>query len=289
MTVGYGPLLRRDGPPPAGRNNTLLQVAASMGLLVADDDEHWLNGIALQPYPTGPADGFDPCGTGSDHVKAEGEAIPLPEFGAVQVYFPETCTARVVGPEEAWFLARATAGLGGTEEAAVENVLCTGGAVPGNPHLTDSNLNQLNGGAATDPVEGLALLEEQIGGTRKGGVLHAAPATVTYWARYRCIQEPTRQGDLYTLAGTPVVCGYGYIGATPDGSLASLSATEDWAFATGPIKIWREPGITIYPGTYREALDRHTNNLTYRAERSYCICFDTLLQAGVLIDRAIDP
>lgn len=289
VTVGYGPLLRRDGPAPAVRNNTLLQVAAKMGLLVTDDDDHWMNGIALQSYPSDAAHGFDPCSSGTDKLKVEGLPIKLPEFGAVEIYFAETCTARVVGPEEQWFLNRATAALNGAEESAVENVLATGGAVPNNPHLTDANLLQLNGGVATDPVEGLALLEEQIGGTKKGGVLHAAPATVTYWARYRCVQEPTRQGELYTLAGTPVVCGYGYIGAQPDGTLAALTATEDWAFATGPVKIWREPQITIYPGTYREALDRHTNKLTYRAERPYVVTWDGNLQAGVLIDRAIDP
>ncbi len=259
-----------------------------MGLLITDDDQHWQNGIALQPYPTGPARGFDPCGIGSNHLKEEGEEIPLPEFGPVQIYFAETCTARVVGPAEQWFTARAVAALGGTEEAEVETVLATGGEVPDNPHLTDMNLVELNGGAATDPVEGLALLEEQIGQTKKGGIIHAAPATVTYWARYRVIQEPTRQGDLYTLAGNPVVVGAGYIGAVPD-SGGSLSATEDWAFATGPVEIWREPGVTLVPGTYLQALDRHNNNLTYRAERTYVIAWDTVLQVGVLIDRNIDP
>ena len=283
-TVGYGPLLRRDGPLPADRNNTLLDVAQ----VITDDDEHWLNGIQLQSYPSDQANGFDPCGEGSNAVKVEGGPINLPSFGPVQIYFAETCTARVIGPEQEWFTARAAVALGGAEEAAVENVLATGGAVPGNPHLTDANLVQLNSGAATDPVEGLALLEESIGSTKKGGVLHATPATVTYWARYRVIQEPTKQGELYTLAGTPVVCGYGYIGAIPDGGSA-LSDTEDWAFATGPIKIWREPAITIYPAFYKEALDRSTNKVTYRAERSYVITWDTVLQDGVLIDRAIDP
>lgn len=329
MTVGYGPLLRRDGPLPAQRNNTLLDVAQ----VVTDDDDHWMNGIAIQAYPPYGAQGFDPCGTGSDHLKVPGGAIPLPEFGPVQIYFPETCTARIVGPppefsdaeydglpddalrsaydavaqaraqgqgsvydravENYWFVNRAVIALGGAEEAQVETVLCTGGVVPNNPHLTDSNLVELNNGVATDPVEGLALLEETIGGTKKAGIIHAAPATVTYWARYRCIQEPTRQGDLYTLSGTQVICGYGYIGAVPDprGTLPSpvLSVTEDWAFATGPLKIWREPGITVYPGTYLEALDRSSNTLQYFAERTYVICWDSALQAGVLIDRAIDP
>lgn len=288
MTVGYGPLLRRDGPAPATRNNTLLQVVAAMGLLMTEDDPHWMNGIALQGYSAAAANGFDPCGEGSNAVKVPGGAIIPADFGPVEVYFAETCTARVVGPEEDWFTARAVAGLGGTEEAYIETVLATGGAVPGNPHLTDSNLDQLNSGAATDPVEGLALLEETIGGTKKGGIIHAAPATVTYWARYRVIQEPTRQGELYTLSGTPIVCGYGYIGAIPDGGSA-LTATEDWAFATGPVKIWRAPNITLIPGTYKEALNRSTNELTYRAERPYVISWDLTLQAGVLIDRAINP
>lgn len=333
QTVGYGPLLRRDGPSPAVRNNTLLQVVADMGLLITDDDGHWRNGIWLQGYTADPASGFDPCGTGSDFLKVEGSPPPLPEFGPVEIYFPETCTASVVGPppellppnpypfpddslfdaystiadarargltdpdarqeiaaanEDFWFTRRAVVQLGGTEEAAIENVLATGGAVPANPHLTDSNLDQLNSGAATNPVEGLALLEEKIGGTKKGGIIHAAPATIAYWSWYRLIQEPTKEGDLYTLAGTPVVCGYGYIGAHPDGG-SDVSPTEDWAFATGPIKIWREPAITIYPGSYREALDRHTNELTYRAERTYVITWDSVLQAGVLIDRATKP
>lgn len=288
MTVGYGPLERRDGPAPATRNNTLLQVASSMGLLITEDTDYWMNGIQLQSYSADHANGFDPCGEGSNAVKVPGGGINLPKFGPVEVYFSETCTARVVGPEEAWFTARAVAGIGGTEEAYIETVLATGGAVPANPHLTDGNLDELNSGAATDPVEGLALLEETIGGTKKGGLIHAAPATVTYWARYRCIQEPTRQGELYTLAGTPIVCGYGYIGAIPDGGSA-LSATEDWAFATGPVKIWRAPNITIIPGLYKEALDRSTNTLTYRAERPYVVTWDGNLQAGVLIDRAINP
>ena len=334
MTVGYGPLLRRDGPPPAGRNNTLLQIAASMGLLITDDDAHWQNGVVLQSYPSDAAGEFDPCGSGTDAIKTEGGAINLPEFGPVEIYFAETCTARVVGAppellppdpnprfpdsgyrashdrvaqalallqgdpgarlelaaanEDFWFTRRAVAMLGGTEESAVENVLATGGAVPENPHLTDANLDKLNGGTATDPVEGLALLEEKIGGTKKGGIIHAAPATITYWARFRVIKEPTKEGFLYTLAGTPVVCGYGYIGAYPDRG-TPVTATEDWAFATGPVKIWREPGVLLYPGTYVEALDRHTNTLTYRAERPYVITFDGQLQAGVLIDRSIDP
>lgn len=293
MTVGYGPLERRDGPAPAGRNNSLLEIVSEMGLLMTDDDPHWMNGIAVQSYSPGPASGFDPCGSGSDAIKSKGVAIPTPEFGPVQIYFPETCTARVVGPDpDSWYVRRAAVGLSGAEEAEVETTLATGGATlshsPPNPHLTDANLVQLNGGAAVDPVEGLALLEEQIGATKKGGLIHAAPATVTYWAHYRVIQEPTKEGDLYTLSGTPIVCGYGYIGVFPDGGSAP-SDTEDWAFATGPVMIWREPQITIVPEFYYQALDRSTNEVTYRAERTYVVLWDTALQVGVLIDRAINP
>lgn len=332
QTVGYGPLLRRDGPSPATRNNTLLQVAAEMGLLITDDDQHWQNGIWLQGYSDQAAEGFDPCGEGSNAIKVEGDGNPIPEFGPVEIYWPETCTAYVVGPppellppdfdpfpdtaiqvqqrlddarardlndpsasqelkaasEDFWFTLRAIQGLGGTVEAEVETTLATGGAVPGNPHLTDSNLVQLNSGAATNPVEGLALLEEAIGGTKKGGIIHAAPATIAYWSWYRLIQEPTKEGDLYTLSGTPVVCGYGYIGAFPDGG-SEPTDTEDWAFATGPVKIWREPSIFLVPGSYKEALDRHTNTLTYRAEQTFVVTWDTNLQVGVLIDRASKP
>ena len=293
MTVGYGPLLRRDGPYPSGRSNTLLDIAQ----VVTDDDAHWMNGVALQSYSPSPGWGFDPCGEGSNAIKPAGLPVSTPEFGPVQIGWSETCTARVVGPDpEVWYTQRAIIGLSATEEAQIETTLMTGGAVPGNPHLTDGNLVQLNSGGATDPVEGMALLEEEIGATKKGGVIHAAPATIAYWDYYKLIHEPGKQGLLYTKSGTPVVDGYGYIGAYPDGGSAP-SASEDWAFATGPIKIWREPAITLLPEFYFQALDRSTNTVTYRAERTYVITFDSdttsganpPLQVGVLIDRSIDP
>ncbi len=56
MTVGYGPLLRRDGPSPATRSNTLIQNAAEAGLLIEDDnDPAGLNGGTIWRYPVTPA------------------------------------------------------------------------------------------------------------------------------------------------------------------------------------------------------------------------------------------
>ena len=120
---------------------------------------------------------------------------------------------------------------------------------------------------------------------------HTPPPVTSYWARYRCIQEPTKQGDLYTLAGTPVVWAR-LPGRLPDGGTPQrMSATEDWAFATGPVtRSAHEPGISLYPATYREALNRSTNNLIkYIVLSILVITGRQLVQAGVLIDRSINP
>lgn len=306
MTIStQGPYFRLDGPLPLPRRHTLLDIAQYRDL---GDENHWLNGAWVQGYPQDPVFTFDPCSTGSEKQKQTGGAVSLPIFGAYQAYLTEQCISATVGPDaNAWFTARAAAAFRVAEIAAAERVLVNGDGLPtwvtgpGVPHLTDSNLIQLDGGAAQNYVEGLALLEQAIGETGRGGVIHATPATVTFWAsKGNLIGEDSNKILRAIATGTPIVVGDGYIGAYPDGA-SQPTSTQDWAFATGPIGYLTNPGIALpprlIPDRYEEALNRQENIVTYRAERDYVLFYDSNtngdtdyapLQAGVLIDRTID-
>lgn len=296
-----GPYFRLDGPLPQPRPYSLLSVAQYFELA---EGERWGNGVWVQAYPSDPVHTNDPCSTGSDKTKVVGGAISQPFFGAFTAYLTETCLSAVVGPDPAgWFTERAAAAFKARERTAAERVLVNGDALPSwvtgteVPHLTDANLDQLAAGAAQNFVEGLALLENAIGGSGSLGVIHATPAIATLWESRQMIRDDGRS-VMRTIIGTPVAVGAGYIGAYPDGGAPPASGSE-WAFATGQLKYLTDPGILLaprlLPDNYQEALNRHTNLVEYRAERDYVIVYDSdtnaeanyePLQVGVLINRA---
>jgi hypothetical protein len=306
-----GPWIRLDGPLPQPRRYTLLDVAQYVDL---GPDERWGNGAWIQSYPMDPVSTFDPCSHGSEAQKTPGGAISLARFAAFQAYLTEQCVAAVVGPDpNAWFTARAAAAFRVREQAAAERVLAYGDHLPvfvdapGTPHLTDANLVELDGGTAQNYLEGLALLEEAIGGTDSAGVIHTTPSIATLWSA-RLLIAPDNTGTvLRTTLGTPVVVGDGYIGAHPDHTVPP-AATQQWSFATGPLRYLTDPAITLPPrilplgpapngeNPYAMALNRSDNTVTYRAERDYVVVFDSdttsgsptaPLQVGVLIDRTL--
>jgi hypothetical protein len=267
-----------DGPVPVPPRYSLLVNAQ----IIDDLDYHWMAGGAVYPYPELDDGGaHNPCSSGTFREKLEGGTVSLPEFGAFTVYVAETCTARGIGDEEA-FAARAVVALNGLEAALVEQEFWSGDAMPGNPYLADATLPNYESLGTLKALEALARLENEIGETGKMGVIHTDPATATAWAS-GCMVE--REGAyLRAIAtGTPIVVGYGYVGAHPDGTSAPV-ATAGWAWATGPVQV-RRSGIELLPGTLAAALDRQNNVVTYRAERHYLVDWDTELQAAVLVDR----
>lgn len=302
LGAGVGPLYRLDGPLPLPRRYTLLQVAQKVDL---GDDPHWQNGVWLQSYPMDPVGVHDPCNLGTMQTKPPGGALSNAKFGAFQAYLAITCNAARIGADPDWFTARAVQAFKIAEDAAAERALATGAGVTvvgggDTPHLTDTNLDQLDGGAAISALHGLESLEEAIGATGRGGVIHATPATVTAWASYGNLVDEDSAGTLRAQAtGTPIVVGDGYIGAYPDGGSAP-GDRQAWAFATGMVRYLTDPDRnlppTIIPTEYRQALDTSTNEVTFRAERNYVVTFDSdshsgtdyaPLQAGVLIDRSL--
>lgn len=284
ITGTVGPPTLVDGPFPVVRKSRLVDVAT----IKPDDDPHWRAAAQVWTYPPDGAFTWNPCpeGTFEQGTKFEGGVIPIPLFDAFQVYVAETCLAKSVNTDRIQeYIARAVAVFAAVESHGVEHVFSQGLFGAANPYLADGEADLIAAGVAQTLAESLALLEDAIGATQRGGVIHATPATVTGWESLGFTLD--RQGDvlLTRACQTPIVVGTGYIGAKPDTGSAATTH-QAWAFATGPVDI-RRGGVVVLPEQIRQTLDRTTNEVTFRVERDYLPVWDTVLQAAVLVDRTL--
>lgn len=281
------PLIRLDAPLPQPRSYTLLATAT-----IPSTDARWEGGANLHGHPEGPASVFDPCATGTSRTKTLEALTPSERALVFTVYKGATCTARSIGSDPTWYTDRLRLAFQAVESEAVERVFAEGrpdSDIPG-AYLGDTNLEILNGGTAVAPTEALALLEEEIA-TVGAGMIHAAPATATYWFCNGCLTA--RAPRLFTGLGTPVVVGAGYIGVRPDAAQGTPAAGNEWAFASGPVQVYRTPEVEVMPASYAQSLDRTSNDVAFIAERDYLISWigrqdssdDNHIQAGVLVDR----
>lgn len=272
-SVFAGPPFVVDGPFPVSPPHSLIKVATR----VEDADPHWRNGAQVWGYNCEAPNAIAPCLTGTFAEKQGEGDIRIPEFGAFTAYLPIVCTARSIG-NDAEFIQRAVDVFTAVESLAVEREFAMGDQQPLNPFLADANVDTPLGVGAIDPIDALAALEDEIGESGKAGLIHVSPAIAVALAAQYLVEE--RSGGLWTLRGTRVVVGDGYIGATPG---AAPAAGTGWMFATGPVA-YRSGEVVIVPGSLSEALDRATNTVTFLAERDYLVYWDTCVQSAVLVD-----
>jgi hypothetical protein len=270
--TGIGPALDIDGPLPVARPYGLLSVP---GVLITGDGR-WLNGVNVDGYPSEVPTLWDPCSSGTYRDKDEGSARPGGLFAAFTAYVPITCSAMSIGRDWRAFANRAELVLDATLSFAAEEALSMGVTGQVNPFLGDGGVTILGGGAVT-PGVGLSWLENAIGQTGRGGIIHATPPVVTAWSEFLHEDEET----IYTFNGTPVAAGAGYIGATANGSAAASG--QAWAFASGPVQV-RFSDTQLVGDDISGTLDTSNNDVTFRAERYGLATWDTALQAAVLID-----
>ena len=281
-----GALLPLDAPLPQPRRYTLLDAAQ----IVTPADERWLAGAWINGYPSGRPQTHDPCSTGTFRLKDADSGTARPMVGSFTVVVGGSCTAKSVGVDQTWYTDRLSLAFQAVEATGVERVFVTGdhhstlGAYVG-----DANMDAPVGNTPQTRREGMAILENAIAAVGNG-IIHATPALAELW-RGDYLLDAGRDGQLRTGIGTLVAVGAGYIGARPD-AYAGLTATQEWAFATGFVQIRRDE-ITILPGQYSQALDRSTNEITFYAERDYLLSWvgrqdtsdDQHIQAGVKIGR----
>jgi hypothetical protein len=272
-----------QAPIPSPRPFDLLAAAT----LVDPTNQRWLAGGWTGGDIPGPAHTHDPCSTGTDRVKASSGDIAQQMSGTFNVYLSGFCTAQSIGPNPTFWTDRLKLAFQVYEGAAVERVLATGdGHQTLGSYLGDPNMEVLGGGVVS-ALRGLELLETEIA-LAGGGMVHVAPATATAMISANLLTAV--RGVMQTYLGTPVAVGAGYIGVTPDGE-ASPAADQEWAFASGPIQIYRGDVETV-PDRYADAFDRALNDVLYIAERPYLFNWiarqdsadDDHVQAGVLID-----
>lgn len=257
--------------------------------LVDPASDRWLGGVWTGGDVPGPAYTHDPCSSGTDRVKAGAGEIPDNVAGRFTVYLPGFCTAQGIGPDADFWTDKLKLVFQAHEGRAVERVLATGdGHSTLGPFLGDPNMETLGGGAVT-ALRALELLETEIGLNEGTGIIHAAPATATAWAASSLVT--IARGQMRTQLGTVVAVGRGYIGVHP-ASTGAPASDQEWAFASGPIEILRDPEVLAVPGNYAEALDRSLNDVLFIAERPYAFNWiarqsdtdDDHTQAGVLVD-----
>lgn len=271
-TVAVGPALRIDGPSPEPRPYSLLETP---GVVVSRDEGRWLNGVAVEGYPSSVPSLWEPCSDGTFRVKDEGEGLPSARFDSVAVYLPVSCSAIGLRDAEEVLARKAEDVNDATLSYGVEELLSQGVELSINPFFGDTNLVPLGGGAVTPDV-GLSWLEDAIGGTGRAGMIHATPAVIAAWG----FDKLETGAGLTSTNGTRVVSGGGYIGADPVDE-STPAAGQAWAFATGPVEVYIGPEVIT---TLAESLDRETNDIVFRAERYVVAEWDTALQVGVLID-----
>ena len=267
VTMGLWPA---DGPIPQQPPHNLLSVPGV--LLPQTDDEHWLLGVHLWPYPRDVPGVIGSCESGTFRLKDEPEDWNNSLFGPFTAYLGITCTTAVAKRPD--FADRARLALQAREAYAVSLELAFGTANPTDPHLTDANVHILAGGAAVRADVGLSYLEDAIGATAQAGMIHATPAVATAWNGQSGYSVEDVGGTLYTTANkTPVAISYAYYGATPSGGTPA-AAGESWVYATGPVQVRRQSNIQIIAPTLAQSMDRSDNVVTYRAERGFVVSYD---------------
>ncbi len=271
-----GPAFALDGPPPVAPPHSLLETP---GVVVERDATRVLNGVNVWSYPTGCSEKWEVCSDGTYRVKDDDSEMLTPRFDSFVAYKPVTCSSIGFSNDAAGVLFdKAEATLDATISAAVESALAAG--VDTNPFFGDATVDVLNSGTKVSPGIALSFLEEAIGETCRLGMLHFTPAVVSALQAFPI--GDANDTRLITANGTPVVSGMGYQDIdTP--YLSTPGATSDWAFATGPVKVYLGP---IRLDQVKENIDQSLNIITFRAERYVLAIWDTALQAAVLVDWA---
>ena len=272
--TAIGPALNLDGPLPVAPEYRLLSVP---GVLKASTGREF-NGVNVWGYPVQTPSLWEPCSEGTFRTKSEESSWDQPRFDSFVAYLPIVCSTISAEPEE--FARRAEAVLEATISFAVEQALARGVAGSSNPFFGDTNLTQLGGGAVLPPA-GINYLENAIGATGRGGIIHATPGLVSAWNFTHLITD-NGKGYIETANGIPVVSGGGYINTDPSGKTGSdPSVGQEWAFATGPVSVYLGDAAILEVAEY---VDQTDNVITYRAERYALATWDTSLQSGVLVD-----
>ncbi len=264
-----------------------------LGPVPTDIDLSGGTGITIVPLQIPGVPELSPPDVKKDY---DGDQAPL-QYQPFVVEVPYTCSSW--GYEVNDYRGKALRQLAAGTGKAVEREFWTGELNVANINLRwwTPAANIVNPGGWAAPVAvnvalGLALLEQALASCATGsrGMLHAPPVVVQRMAQWYLIDDDSgcdNDEDCRLLTrsrGDIVVAGAGYdplVG--PFAAVPAPAATEAWVYATGMVDV-RLGEPMIYPETIAEALDRATNTITYRGERTAAVNPDGCCMFAVLVD-----
>ena len=221
----------------------------------------WCGDARLYPAPcdsTPPTKTFDPMD-------------PVTTATPFKVYASLVCGTQTYTPEE--MERRVRARLSAQEQAAAEAALW--GADAGDPPGILQTLSSTTLADATNVVQGISLLEQQLATCNTGhpGIIHIRPRSAAYLADRH---QLWKDGSVWrTQRGNLVSIGDGYSGLGPADE--APTATTDWFFATGRVLVWRSDDVLV-PDP-RETINKSTNQYNLIAERDYAIAVECCVVA----------
>lgn len=249
---------------------------------VDEGDFRWENGFAFSPEGCEGGGILDPCGTTEKTIS---DNPALVEYDPYVVYAGDKCSS--FGWQDRDYQARARRFLEACQSKHIAAELWTGTLATSasfpNPFFTDIAGDVV--ATAVTPTEALACLEQGLAECQCGaGMIHATPNVVTHWINAGLVLR--EGGLLMTYLGTIVVADGGYPGTGPGGTEPASGAV--WAYATGIVEV-RLGEVQIFPATLKEALNRETNLIEFRAERMASAVWDNccLLAASVDVELCI--
>lgn len=268
----------------------------------AEIGDRWIAGLRYVPEPCGSgnivqAAGY--CGSGFAGFPDDGDDFPLgDEVDYVPPYVAVVQECSVMGgPDElARIEERARRLLENCQTVGIARELWRGEIArdpngPGGGDSTDLPNNYLANAASYDDLgdgadfsllDGLAALEEGLGGCSCGGagMIHTTAQVVTYW-NHLGVVERQPDGRILTALGTLVVADPGYDGSGAGGASPAADGGSSWAYATGMVDVRLGPVDVLAD----RGKIRTQNDFLVYAFRPFAATFDPCCHLAAQLDH----
>lgn len=289
--TAVGPATTLDGPIPVPPPHSLVETLRLLpeevwGELLVEVEAgarpRWLNGAGVLGYPSDLPLAWYPCDSGTYRTKSDASSFPVRAFDPFGIYLPIACSA-MGWPDN--FEDRAEQALEAKQSYTIARTLASRPSGSDNPFFGAAGMVRPAGNTPVSPAIGIRYLEDAIGDTGLRGFIHITPPVGAALQPIRISDDPERD-PLVTAVGNVIVIDGGYADLDPEGSAAAPTATQAWAYATGPIALYLTD-VFVTPEDMADALDTSNNDVVRYAERYVLPVWDGVLRAGVLIDWSL--
>lgn len=257
--------------------------------------DNWQVGLTAKAEFCGQASAWDPCSTGADRKKVDpGENPDAFDYSPFMLEVPFQCSS--FGWQAADYQGRAERFIKAATPKALEREFWTGEKIPSNQSLVGGTPNDddhvLNPGGASAPVAvspimGLILAGAALSNCSTGGkgMIHVPAETGEALYQAYSFDEDDQQNLVTGARGDIIVVGAGYPGTGPEGQPAP-TGTQQWIYATGMVSVLIDDAV-VHPQELHEALDRATNTVVFRGERTAAAYHDGCCSFAVLVDYSL--